>query len=216
MYRIIKSSTDDDNKYAYSTRRDEMNFDHPVVFSLQFIKGPGFRATYDEEAFILAHNYNEAYKIADRLCNILDYHDEGDRCTVQYAYKSLDWWDAADAHKRDIGGIEVVSDYELKSVTAATTVSDMIGEVANAKQELKKFDKEKVQYVKDCYAEVLRAIADYYEQDDEYDITPVNVDTIKTDYLIGAIEDDLMTEDEFNYIYDLLDTIGQEDAWAVS
>ena len=96
-------------------------------------------------------------------------------------------------------------------VKAATTVSDMIGEVANAKQELKKYTREQISYVKDCYAEVLRAIADYYSEDKE--VEDINISTIKTDYLVGAIEGDLMTEDEFNYIYDLLETIGKEDAY---
>ena len=86
-----------------------------------------------------------------------------------------------------------------------------------ARRKLNSYDKEKVDYVQKCYDDVLAAISDMYSVDD-YDerVADVNIGAIKTDWLIGAIEDDLMTEEEFNEIYDLLETIGAEEAnaWA--
>ena len=202
-----------DNEYAHTTKKYDIQFDHPVVFSIQFHKNYAYG--YSAEAFILASSYKEAEEIAERLCDELGYDPA--KCSVQYAYKSLEWWNkyrSNPKYAKDIDGIEIIAMNPLKAVTSATTVSDMIGEVANAKQELKKYTREQIRYVKDCYAEVLRAIADYYSEDKE--VEGINISTIKTDYLVGAVEDDLMTEDEFNYIYDLLETIGQEDAWAVS
>lgn len=44
----------------------------------------------------------------------------------------------------------------------------------------------------------------------------INENAIKTDWLIGAIEDDLMTEEEFNHIYELIEKASLEDAIAQS
>ena len=44
----------------------------------------------------------------------------------------------------------------------------------------------------------------------------INENAIKTDWLMGALEDDLMTEEEFNHIYKLIDTASMEDAIAHS
>lgn len=48
------------------------------------------------------------------------------------------------------------------------------------------------------------------------EVDTLNESAIKTDWLIGAIEDDLMTEEEFNHIYELIEKASLEDAIAQS
>ena len=87
---------------------------------------------------------------------------------------------------------------------------------AQARRKLAAYDKEKVDYVQRCYDDVLDAISDSYSEDYNEDAVNINIGAIKTDWLVSAIEDDLMTEEEFNEIYSLLETVGADEAnaWA--
>ena len=90
--------------------------------------------------------------------------------------------------------------------------------VSSANKQLALYDAEKVDYVQECYDEVVKAISDSFVEDEDgyLDQVPVGstISEIKRDYLVGALEDDLMTEEEFNTIYDLIDTaaIGNAEA----
>ena len=86
-----------------------------------------------------------------------------------------------------------------------------------AQDTLKKYTDEQVDYVRKCYDDVLRDISDYYTNEiDDPDVARINTNAIKTDWLIGAIEDDLMEEEDFEDIYTALETLGEEEAaaWA--
>lgn len=84
-----------------------------------------------------------------------------------------------------------------------------------AEDTLKKYSKEQVDYVRECYDEVLTDISNHYIWNDEDGDAPrIHTDLIKTDYLIGAIEDDLMEEEDFEDIYTALETLGERDAMA--
>lgn len=85
---------------------------------------------------------------------------------------------------------------------------------AKARKLLDEYEPDKVEFVQDCYQAVLDDISDFYTS--ENDERPIQTSTIKRDYLIEAIEDDLMTEDEFNDIYALLETIGEEEAHSMA
>lgn len=98
----------------------------------------------------------------------------------------------------------------MKRWIHAASIPDQIKKIRDAQKELNKFDTEKVQYVKECHDEMTSEISDSYQrEDDDRPIGPT-LSEIKRDYLIGAIEDDLMTEEEFDEILDLLDVIAIE------
>lgn len=89
--------------------------------------------------------------------------------------------------------------------------------VNEARKQLEQYDPEAVAYVQDCYDEVCKAISDKYfaEFDPEDYPSPVPSERqIKEDYCLGAVEDGLMSYEEFDEIYDLIDTIGLEGAHA--
>lgn len=92
----------------------------------------------------------------------------------------------------------------------ASKLSDQLARIQKAKRDLMKYGKEKVDYVRDCQDEIAKVISDYYAGDDDADYTGPKLSEIQRDYLLGAIEDDLMTEEEFEDIFDLLDIIDIE------
>ncbi len=96
-------------------------------------------------------------------------------------------------------------------IHASNSNANMIKQISNAKRALSRYDKEKVDYVRECQEAITHVISDYYTQDEDYD-RPIGskLSGIKKDYLIGAIEDDLMTEDEFEDIFDLIDVVNFE------
>lgn len=89
-----------------------------------------------------------------------------------------------------------------------SSVSNTIAKINKAKRELDNYSPEQVEYVQECQDEISKAISKYYELEDE-SVGP-RLSEIKRDYLVGAIEDDLMTEEEFDDIFALLDVIGLE------
>lgn len=98
------------------------------------------------------------------------------------------------------------------------SLQSMISNIATARKALGKYSAEKVDYVKECYDEIGSLYSDYYLADNEEDESRISreINYCKKDYLVGAIEDNLMTEDEFNDIYQLLDIIGLEEAHSMA
>ena len=98
----------------------------------------------------------------------------------------------------------------MKRVILSST--DMLKRINDAKRELATYPAENVEYVKQCRDEILKAISDQYvdELENDKEVRNINLNAIKTDYMLGAIEDDMMTEEEFEKIYDLLDVIAFE------
>lgn len=98
----------------------------------------------------------------------------------------------------------------MKRWIHAATISDQVKKIRQAQNALTKFDPKKVEYVKECQDEIAKAISDsYVDEDVDHPIGPM-LSEIKRDYLVGAIEDDFMTEEEFDEIFDLLDIVSIE------
>lgn len=104
------------------------------------------------------------------------------------------------------------------TVTSKTNSNQRFFErLAEARRILNKYDREQIEYVEECQNEIAKEISRHYteeEQLDNDDVIGVSLSLIKTDYLIGAIEDDLMTEEEFDEIFDALDIISIDTASA--
>jgi len=104
----------------------------------------------------------------------------------------------------------------MKRMIIDPIVREDIKRAAEAREELKKYPQEVVDYVKECREQIIDEInRHYYSGDTDVD-TPVGstLSAIKRDYMVGAIEDDMMTEEEFEEIYDCLDIISLEYAHA--
>ena len=99
----------------------------------------------------------------------------------------------------------------MKRWIHANTISETAKKISDARKELEKYSDEQIKYVQECQDELASAISENYAREDE-GLDPVgpNLSEIKRDYMVGAIEDDLMTEEEFDEILDLLDIIGLE------
>lgn len=100
----------------------------------------------------------------------------------------------------------------MKIYVKCSAIQHMWSDVAQARRALKEYDSAKVDYVRECRDEMSKAVSDYLMEDDT--VSDINLSAIKTDYLLGAIEDELMSEEEFDAIFDLLDTIELESAHA--
>lgn len=100
----------------------------------------------------------------------------------------------------------------MKRYVHAKTINETVQNIAQAKRDLAKYSDEQIEYVKECQDEIGREIARFYAEEEELGdhVREIGISAIKTDYLMGAIEDELMTEEEFEEIFDLLDVIGLE------
>ena len=103
----------------------------------------------------------------------------------------------------------------MKRYIRSNSIKNMISRVAYARRKLKQYDPEAVAYVQECYDEVCRAISDRYFAEfdpDDYPSPLPSERQIKEDYCLGAIEDGLMSYEEFDEIYDLVEILGEEEA----
>lgn len=91
---------------------------------------------------------------------------------------------------------------------------DTIDKVRKARESLRNYSPEQVNYVKDCQKEISNVISNDYIYNFDGDNSEVGIGStisdIKTDYLLGAIDSGLMTEREFEDIFALLDVTGIE------
>lgn len=98
----------------------------------------------------------------------------------------------------------------MKRWIHAASIPQQVKKITDAKKALAQYAPEKVAYVRECQDEITKAISEsYFREDDDYPVGS-KLSEIKRDYLVGAIEDELMTEEEFEDILDLIDTIDIE------
>lgn len=98
----------------------------------------------------------------------------------------------------------------MKRWIHAASIPQQVKKITDAKKALAQYDPKKVAYVRECQDEITKAISDSYQrEEDDRPVGPI-LSEIKRDYLVGAIEDDLMTEEEFEDILALIDTIDLE------
>lgn len=90
---------------------------------------------------------------------------------------------------------------EAESKTEAPR--EFFKKVSNARETLKQFSKEKIDFVKKAYDEILADIGDAFISE-----RGTNTSQIKNEYISIAVEDDLMTAEEFETIYNALLVIG--------
>ena len=96
---------------------------------------------------------------------------------------------------------------------------DSVKELGKVKKAIKEYTPEQIDYVKECQEALTSEIAAYYEEGDDvdpdYDLAGA-LHSIKSDYLLGAAEEDLMTAEEFLNLLDLMDKADTEKAISVS
>lgn len=87
---------------------------------------------------------------------------------------------------------------------------DIFDAICAARHEIKKYPEEYVSFVSKCREDVVKEISRHFEDE----ITP-NTSEIIRDYKCEMYEDDLMSEEDFDKIYELLEVISLEAAMAV-
>lgn len=102
----------------------------------------------------------------------------------------------------------------MKRYIRSNWVADQTSRIEKAKAKLATYPKEHVDYVKQCRYEVYSIIsrhqlADDRETDPSWPSGP-SAQQVKNDWELDAINDGIMSEQEFNDIYDLLDLIALE------
>lgn len=76
--------------------------------------------------------------------------------------------------------------------------------VSNAKETLKQFSKEKVDFVRKAYDEILADIGDAFNSE-----RGTNTSQIKNDYISIGIEDDILTAEEFEDIWNAFEKLSK-------
>jgi len=94
MKRYIKSSNgykgySSINEYVRNTDRDEIEFEIPQIWSIQFFGDNNYMIN-DAEVFVMAKTYEEAYKQAKMLCRAWNYSIND--AMIQFAFKPRTWW----------------------------------------------------------------------------------------------------------------------------
>jgi len=99
---VMKQSIADDEYYS-TTPRNEVEFDHDVVWSVQFYPAGAF-LLYDKEVFVLGKTYKEARDQGVVLAEAWGYPTDPSHCVVQYAYVSINRWSRF--NKDECDGVE--------------------------------------------------------------------------------------------------------------
>ena len=99
--------------------------------------------------------------------------------------------------------IELKNMFEDEDIIKTEAPRDFFKKVSAARETLKQFSKEKVDFVRKAYDEILADIGDAFNSE-----RGDNTSQIKNEYISIAVEDDLMTVEEFETIYKALLVIG--------
>ena len=91
-------------------------------------------------------------------------------------------------------------------------MEEFIRKLNNSKRELEKYSEDKIEFVRKCYDDVVKDISESYEEGLEW--CNHSFEIIR-DYKCECYEDDLMSEEEFDRIYELIDFISIESAMSV-
>jgi len=220
MYRLVRGSDSSDSQYAIAL------IDNKSGDILGYVSGyrkggyyhPGdiVQCVYDESDNSVKIYADPRY--AQRAASQYRNYSE----VFMYDYTSSDYpmpsekWKKKDVPTH-LEVVETTADKIASCTISARTESADIAQMrtnaAQARKILKTFDPEKVRYVQKCMDDINREysrLAGPELSDDELEL--LNVQAIKTDWLIGAIEDDLMTEDEFEEIFSWLEVLDTEKA----
>lgn len=87
---------------------------------------------------------------------------------------------------------------------------------AAAREILKKYSPEQIKLVQKCNDDMNAEISKQFYEDWDLEVSSINLNAIKTDWMIEAIEDDLLEEDEFEELLSAIEVLGYEEAnaWA--
>lgn len=96
MKKWIHSATDIDqsildDEYYSTTPRNEVEFDHDVIWSVQFYE-KGVNLLYKKEVYVLGTTFKEARAQAIKLAEAWDFPTDLSHCVVQYAYLPIRAW----------------------------------------------------------------------------------------------------------------------------
>ena len=87
---------------------------------------------------------------------------------------------------------------------------------AEACRILNKYSDEQIAFVQRCDDDLKAEISKQFVEDWDPEVSAINLNAVKTDWMLGAIEDNLLTEEEFEEILSALDILDTEsaNAWA--
>ena len=97
----------------------------------------------------------------------------------------------------------------MKRYIRSNSIKNMISRVAYARRKLEQYDPEQVEYIQECYDEVCRAISDHYSKNS---VGYPSEKYIKKNWSSDAVEDGLMSYEEFDEIFDLVEILSEEEA----
>ena len=93
--------------YAHETRKDEIEFEEPQIFSIQFYtKDSDLLSLPDREILLLANSYDEANALTKFFCKKWRY--PYDKAVVQFAYLPPEYWDIHKYEMKKIGSVEFI------------------------------------------------------------------------------------------------------------
>lgn len=81
---------------------------------------------------------------------------------------------------------------------------------------LRKYSGEQIAFVAKCDEDIKLQIAAQFEEDWDPEISALNIEAIKTDYMIEADEEGLLTHEQFEELLSAIDILDTEsaNAWA--
>lgn len=98
-------------------------------------------------------------------------------------------------------------------VKATTTYMNSNGPSrVKAREILKKYTPDQIALVQKCNDDLNAEISKQFAEDWDPEVGAINLNSIKTDWLIEAIEDDLLTEEEFEELLSAIDVLDTEAA----
>lgn len=83
---------------------------------------------------------------------------------------------------------------------------------SRARDTLKKYSSEQVKFVRDCLDEIISIANEGYDNQDIEDNISRNMNECLRDYKSVALEDDILTSEEFDELYEAMDILDTEEA----
>lgn len=100
MKKMIRANQEvqTDDEIARTTLKHKIQFDHNVIWNLQFYEHMSDLVA-ETEVYILAKSYSDAIEDSKILCKAWGY--DPDSCVVQYAYEPINMWNSLETYECD-------------------------------------------------------------------------------------------------------------------
>lgn len=148
---------------------------------------------------------NEVYSAVRNLYDVMSRYEDN----IEQILNDPNFYDATMDEVRYLESV-------LGTVEGSSQPSSTLNKLKSARSILQKYSTDQVKFVQECFDEVCSIASDSFDTEDTDEIVGRRMDECINDYAATAVEDGLLTDNEFDELYNAVATIGDEEAAAYS